>query len=70
MGRVRPWILISGDTLVSTGHLEVHIAEEILEALDVGEYDEVIIGISRHQSAGDTCDLLLERYTCCHECHT
>ena len=45
-----------GDTIVGTGHLEVHIAEEIFQALDIGQYDIIIIGLTSHQTAGNTCN--------------
>ena len=33
--------LDGGDALTGTGHLEVHVAQEVLEALDVGEHGDV-----------------------------
>ena len=43
------------DTLMSTGYLEVHIAEEVLKTLDIGQNDVIIIGIAGYKTAGDTC---------------
>ena len=44
IGRVRPWILISiwiaVIPSVGTGYLEVHIAEEILKTLDIGQQND------------------------------
>ena len=52
-----------------TGYLEVHVAEEVLKALNIGKKDEIFIRIAGYQSAGDTCYLLLNRNTGIHQSH-
>ena len=47
--------LDGGDTIMGTGHLEVHISEEILQALNIGQYDIIVIGLAGHQTTGNTC---------------
>ena len=47
--------LDGGDTLMRTGYLEVHISEEVLEALDICQDNVIVIGIPGHQTAGNTC---------------
>ena len=58
IGRVRPWILISiwiaVIPFVSTAYLEVHIAEEVLQTLDIGQNDIIVICLACYQTAGDT----------------
>ena len=43
------------DTIMCTCHLEIHIAEEILQTLDIGQNDIIIIGLAGYQTTGDTC---------------
>ena len=57
------------DTLMSTGYLEVHIAEEIFQTLDIGQNQIIVVGISGHQTAGNTCNRLLDRYAGSHQRH-
>ncbi len=57
------------DTVRGTGYLEVHIAEEVLQALDICQNDVIVIGISGHQTAGNTCHLALSG-TGSHQGHT
>ena len=57
--------LNSGNTLVGTGHLEVHIAEEVLDALDVHHgHPAVALG---DQATGDTGHRRLDRNTGVHQ---
>ena len=58
--------LDGGDTLVRTGYLEVHISEEVLETLDICQNNVIVIGISGHKTAGNTCHHSLERYSGSH----
>ena len=57
------------DTIMCTCHLEIHIAEEILQTLDIGQNDIIIIGLAGYQTTGDTCYRFFDRYTCCHQRH-
>ena len=52
--------LDSRDTVLGTGYLEVHISEEILQTLDIGQYQIVVIGLPGNQSAGNTGNHLLD----------
>ena len=57
--------LDSGDALVGTGYLEVHIAEEVLETLDIDHgHPALTLG---DQAAGDTGDRRLDRHTGVHQ---
>ena len=58
-----------GDTVFCAGHLEVHVAEEVFKALDVGEENEIIVSLAGDKAAADACDGLLDRDTCCHKGH-
>ena len=46
--------LDGGDTLLGTSHLEVHVAEEIFQTLDIGQNNVIVVGLAGHQTAGDT----------------
>ena len=52
---------------MGSGHLEVHITEEVFQSLDICEYKIIIICISGNQTAGNTCYLLFNRNTCRHQ---
>ena len=58
-----------GDTVFGTGHLEVHVAEVILVAKDVGEDGIAVIGVFSvgNETHGNTCNGLLDLHTCIHE---
>ena len=43
--------LDSGDSFGSTGNLEVHVSEEVLETLDIGKEYKIIIGLTGNKSA-------------------
>ena len=58
-----------GDTLVCTSHLEVHIAEEVLQPLDIRQHDIIVVRLAGHQTAGNTCNGRLDRHTCRHQRH-
>ena len=58
------------DSVVCTRYLEVHIAEEIFQTLNIGEQYEIVIRISCYKTAGNTRYHLLDRHTCCHQGHT
>ena len=55
------------NTLCGTCYLEVHVAEEVFETLDIGKKDEIIIGLACYKTTGDTCYHLLDGNTCCHQ---
>ena len=57
------------DSIMSTGNLKVHVTEEIFEALDIGKYKIIIIGITGNKTTGNTCNHILQRNTCCHQGH-
>ena len=57
--------LDGGDALFRAAHLEVHVTEEILDALDVGEGD-VTVALG-HQTAGDAGHGGLDGHTSVHE---
>ena len=58
--------LNGGDTLVSTCHLKVHVAVEVLEALNVDHgHPTLALG---DKSAGDTRNGCLDRNAGCHKC--
>jgi hypothetical protein len=61
--------LDGGDAVVCTGNLEVHVAEEIFETLDIGQQDKIVIGLARDKAAADAGNLLLDRNACCHKSH-
>ncbi len=61
--------LDGSDTLVCTGYLKVHIAKEVFQALDIGQYDIIVICISGHQTTGNTCYRTGNGHTCCHQGH-
>ncbi len=48
-----------GDSVMGTCYLEVHISEEVFQALDIGQDDVIIIGVAGNQTAGDTSNRLL-----------
>ena len=56
-----------GDTVMGTCYLEVHIAEEVFQTLDIGQDDIIIIGIAGNQTTGNTSNLLLDRNARCHQ---
>ena len=53
---------------MSTAYLEVHVAEEVLETLNVDHCHELVAVGLGDESAGDTCYGSLYRYACVHEC--
>ena len=52
------------DAAVGTGHLEVHVAEVIFVAQDVGEHRKAVAFLD--QTHGDTGDMLVDRHTGIH----
>ena len=50
--------LQSGDALLGTADLEVHIAEEVLDALDVGEDDDVVAFLDKTHGDAETGALM------------
>ena len=42
------------DAVPGTCHLEVHIAEEIFQPLDIRQNDVIVVGLPGHQTAGNT----------------
>ena len=61
--------LDSCNSVMCSGDLEVHIAEEILKTLNICQNDVVIVCLACHKTAGDTCYCLLDRNTGCHQSH-
>ena len=61
--------LDSRDTVSRTSYLEVHVAEEVFQTLDIGQNNIIIIGLAGYQTTGDTCYRFFDRYTCCHQRH-
>ena len=57
------------DSLVGSCHLEVHIAEEILQSLDIRKHEIIIVRIPCHKSCRNTCHSRLNRYACRHQGH-
>ncbi len=54
---------------MSTGYFKVHIAEEIFKALNICQYNIVVIGISGNKSGRNTSHLLFDRNTGRHQRH-
>src|SRR3954470_2492565 len=54
------------DALLGPGYLEVHVAEVILVAKNVGEHGEAVAFLD--QAHGDAGDVRLDRYACIHQC--
>ena len=38
-----------GNTFGSTGYLKVHISEEVFQSLDIGQQNEIVIGLAGYQ---------------------
>ena len=55
------------DTLMSTCYLKVHIAKEVLNALNICDFDEIIIVFARYQTYGNTCNGTFDGNTCRHQ---
>lgn len=47
------------NTVMGTGYFKVHISEEIFQPLNIRKNDIIIIGFSRHETAGNAGNLLL-----------
>jgi len=69
---VMPAILIvhlqRGDARLGTGHLEVHVAEVIFIAKDIGEHGEAVTVLD--QSHGDPRYVGFHRHARIHQCQT
>ena len=61
--------LDSSDPFFRAGHLKVHISEEVLQTLDVCQYNVIVIGLSSYQTAGDARYHALNGHTRCHQGH-
>ena len=59
--------LNGGDTLLGTCHLEVHVAEEIFQTLDIGQNQVIVVGLAGHQTAGDSGHHILDRHAGGHQ---
>ena len=57
------------DALFGTGNLEVHVAEEVLDALNVAEDGILPIGVIGDQAHRNTGHGRLEGHTRIHQCH-
>ena len=57
--------LQGGDEVGRAGHLEVHVAEGVLGAEDVGEGDVAVVDL--HQAHGDPADRRLDRHAGVHQ---
>ena len=62
--------LCSCDTVLCSGHLEVHIAKVILIAKDVAEHCMLHIALVGDKSHCNTCHRLLHLHTCIEQCQT
>ena len=51
-------------------YLKVHIAEEILKTLNIGEYQIILVTLSGNQTAGNARNRLSNRHTGSHQGHT
>ena len=56
-----------GDTFSSTGYLKVHISKEVFQTLNIRQKHEIFICITGYKTTGNTCNHLLNRYTCSHQ---
>ena len=54
---------------MGSGHLEVHVSEEVLKSLDIRQHDIIVVRLSRHKAAGNACHLLLNRNARRHQGH-
>ena len=61
--------LDGGDSVVGSRHLKVHVSEEVFQSLDISEHQIVVIGVSGHQAAGDSCHRFLNRHARSHKGH-
>ena len=61
--------LDSGNTVSRSRYLKVHIAEEILEPLNIGKYQILVIALSGNQTAGNSRNRLSNRNTGSHQGH-
>ena len=57
----------SGQTVLGTGGLEVHIAQVVLVAEDIREDGILVFAGVLDQTHGNTCHRLLDRHTCIHQ---
>ena len=55
------------DTLACARNLKVHIAEEVLNALNICDFDEIIIVFACYQTYGNTCNRAFDGNTCRHQ---
>jgi len=55
------------DTFGSTSYFKVHIAEEVFYALDVCDFDKVIICVACYQTNGNTSNGTFDRYAGSHK---
>ncbi len=58
--------LNSGDTLVSTAYLKVHIAEKVFQTLNIHHCHEAAV-VSCDKTAGNTRNRSLDRHACVHK---
>ena len=61
--------LNSGNSLFRSGDLKVHIAEEIFQALNIGQHEVILVRLPGNQAAGDSGNRLLNRHTGSHQGH-
>ena len=55
------------DSLMGSAHLKVHIAEEVLQALDIRQDQVIVVGLARYQSAGNSGYHGLNGHACRHQ---
>ena len=55
------------DTLACPCNLKVHIAKEVLNALNICDFDEITIVFARYQTYGNTCNRTFDGNTCRHQ---
>ena len=52
-----------------SGYLKVHIAKKVFQTLNICQNNVIIICLTCYQTTGNSCNRLLDRYTCCHQRH-
>ena len=50
-----------GNAVMRAGYLEVHVAEEVFEALNIGQKHKIVIRFACNKSAGNSGNHLLDR---------
>ena len=61
--------LDSGNAIVCSGYLKVHISKKVFQSLDIGKYDIIIVCVAGYETAGNTRNLFFDRHSGCHKRH-